>query len=123
MSLKSFQFNFAKIRPLLSILVVAALLGMVGLGWIVKSVLVLIGLIILIPVLGFLGFRWWLQRNLIQDNCPVCKFAFTGLNQTQLECPNCGERLSVEHSHFNRVTISGTIDVQAVEVPASHKED
>jgi len=123
MSPKNFRFNLANIRPWLTILIVVWLLGIVGLGWLVKSVLFLVGLIILAPVLAFLGFGWWLRRNLIQDKCPVCRYEFTGLNRTELRCPNCNELLLVKHHHFNRLTPPGTIDVQAVEVPANPAED
>ena len=123
MSLKSFRFNLSNIRPWLTLLAVIWLLGLVGVGWLVKSFLILVGLILLVPVLALLGFRWWLQRNLIQDQCPVCRYEFTGLNRTELQCPNCGERLLVEQGHFNRLTPPGTIDVQAVEVPAKPVED
>lgn len=121
MSLKTFRFNLSNIRPWLTLLAVVWLLGLVGLGWLVKSFLILVGLILLTPVLAFLGFRWWLQRNLIQDQCPVCHYEFTGLNRTQLQCPNCGERLLVEQGNFNRLTPPGTIDVQAIEVPANQQ--
>lgn len=123
MSFKSFQINFSTISRWLSVLAVIWLLGSIGLGWLVNSFLILVGLLILAPVLAVVGFRWWLQRNLIQDQCPVCRYEFTGLNQTQLQCPNCGERLLVEKGHFNRLTPPGTIDVQAVEVPARPMED
>ena len=123
MSLKSFQFKFSNLARWLTILAVIWLLGSVGLGWLVNSFLILVGLLLLAPVIAFVGFRWWLQRNLIQDKCPVCRYEFTGLNQTQLKCPNCGEPLKVEGGHFNRLTPPGTIDVQAVEVPAQSVED
>lgn len=123
MSLKSFQFNFSNLARWLSILAVIWLLGSVGLGWLVNSFLILVGLLLLAPVLAFVGFRLWLQRNLVQDQCPVCRYEFTGLNRTQLQCPNCGEPLKVEQGHFNRLTPPGTIDVQAVEVPAQSRED
>lgn len=116
MSFKSFQFNFSNLARWLIILAVIWLLGSVGLGWLVNSFLILVGLLFLTPVLVFVGFRWWLQRNLVQDQCPVCRFEFTGLNKTQLQCPNCGEPLKVEQNHFYRLTPPGTIDVQAVEV-------
>lgn len=118
MSLKSFQFNFSNLARWLTLLAVIWLLGSVGLGWLVNSFLILVGLLLLAPVLAFVGFRWWLQRNLVQNQCPVCRYEFTGLNQTQLQCPSCGEPLKVEQGQFNRLTPPGTIDVQAVEVPA-----
>jgi len=123
MSLKTNRINLSNIRPWLTLLAVVWLLGLVGLGWLVKSFLVMVGLIFLAPVLAFLGFRWWVQLNMVQDQCPVCNYKFAGLNRTQLQCPNCGERLLVEQGHFNRLTPPGTIDVQAVEVPAKSGEN
>ena len=123
MSLKSFQFNFSTIGRWLTLLAVIWLLGSVGLGWLVNSFLILVGLLLLAPVLAFVGFRWWLQRNLVQNHCPVCNYEFTGLNRTQLQCPSCSEPLKVEHGQFNRLTPPGTIDVQAIEVPAKSVED
>lgn len=118
MSLKSFKLNFSNIARWLTPLAIFWLLGSVGLGWLVNSFLILIGLLFLTPVLAFVGFRWWLQRNLIQNRCPVCRAEFTGLNRTQVQCPNCGEPLKVEQGSFHRLTPPGTIDVQAVEVSA-----
>jgi predicted RNA-binding Zn-ribbon protein involved in translation (DUF1610 family) len=123
MSFKSFPINFSQLARWLTILAVIWLLGSLGLGWLVNSFLILVGLLLLTPVLAFAGFRWWLQRNLVQDQCPVCRHEFTGLNQTQLKCPNCGEPLKVEQSQFNRLTPPGTIDVQAVEVPSKSVEE
>ncbi len=123
MSLKSFQLNLLNLRPWLTLLAVIWLLGSFGLGWLVNSLLIIFGLLFLAPVLAFFGFRWWLQRNLVSDQCPVCAHEFTGLNNTQLQCPNCGEQLLVQQSHFRRFTPEGTIDVTAVEVPAQSRED
>jgi hypothetical protein len=123
MSLKSFQFNFANLSRWLTLLVVISLLGSVGLGWLVNSFLILVGLLLITPVIAFVGFQWWLQRNLVQNCCPVCSYEFTGLNRTQLQCPSCGEPLKVEQGQFNRLTPSGTIDVQAVEVSTKPVED
>lgn len=123
MSNKSFQFNFSNLTRWLLILAVIWLLGSVGLGWLVNSFLILVGLLVLAPVAAFVGFRWWLQRNLVQNQCPVCRYEFTGLNRTQLKCPSCGEQLTVEQGQFNRLTPPGTIDVQAVEVPSQPVKD
>lgn len=123
MSPKSFQFNFSNLTRWLPLLVVISLLGSVGLGWLVNSFLILVGLLLITPVLAFFGFRWWLQRNLVQNRCPVCNYEFTGLNRTQLQCPSCSEPLKVEQGHFNRLTPPGTIDVQAVEVTTQRLED
>ena len=116
MSLKSYQFNFSNLAAWLTLFVVIWLLGSVGLSWLVHSFLILVGLLLLAPVLAFAGFRWWLRSSLVQNQCPICHYEFTGLNRTQLKCPSCGEPLNVEQGQFNRLTLPGTIDVQAVEV-------
>ncbi len=123
MSPKSFQVNFSNLARWLTLLAFIWLLGSVGLGWLVNSFVILVGLLLLAPVLAFVGFRWWLQRNLVQNHCPVCRYEFTGLNRTQLKCPSCGEPLQVEQGQFNRLTPPGTIEVQAVEVPAKPVDD
>ncbi|MBF1989600.1 hypothetical protein [Fischerella thermalis] len=123
MSFKNFQLSLYQLRPWFTLVVIAWLLGSLGLGWLVNSLLIIVGLLLLTPILAFFGFRWWLQRNLVTDRCPVCRYEFTGLNQTQLQCPNCGELLSVQQGHFQRITPDGTIDVTAVEVPAQSLED
>lgn len=99
------------------------LLGAIGLGWLVKSFFFIIGLILITPVIAFLGFRWWLQRNLVEDKCPVCSTNFAAINGMQLRCPNCSEPLKAEKGHFYRLTPPGTVDVEAVEVSAKRIED
>jgi hypothetical protein len=123
MSLKTFQFYLANLRPWLTLFAAVWLLGTLGLGWLVNSVLIIVGLIFLAPIVAFFGFQWWLQRNLVADKCPVCTFEFTGLNNTNLQCPNCGESLSVQNGHFQRIAPEGTIDVTAIEVPTKLLED
>lgn len=118
MSLKSFQLSFPRLASWLIPFLVIWLLGSVGLGWLVNSFIILIGLLLLAPVLAFVWFRWWLQRNLVQAQCPVCNYELTALNRTQVQCSNCGELLKVEQGKLNRLTPPGTIDVQAVEVSA-----
>lgn len=110
------SLNLPRISNWLVLLVIACVLGSIGLGWIVKSVLIVVGLLLLTPVVGFFALQWWLKRNLIEDNCPVCQYEFTALNQTQFQCANCGEPLKIEEGHFSRLTPPGTIDVTAVEV-------
>lgn len=123
MSLKSIQLNLSSVARWLTILAIFWLLGAVGLGWLVNSFLILIGLLLLAPVIAFAWFRWWLQRSIVQSECPVCRYQFQGLNRTQLQCPSCSEPLKVEQGQFHRLTPPGTIEVQAVEVPAQTKED
>ncbi len=123
MSLKSFDLNISNLGRWIAVIGLFWLIGTIGLGWLVNWFLILIGLLVLVPVLGFFGFRFWLQSNLIQDDCPVCHYEFTGLNKTQLQCPNCSEPLQVIQGKFNRLTPAGTIDVQAVEVSSPSRDD
>jgi hypothetical protein len=123
MSFNNSQLNLLNLRPWLTMLAIFWLLASLGLGWLVNSLLILFGLMLLVPVVAFFGFRWWLERNLVTDQCPVCQYEFTGLNNSQLQCPNCGEQLSVQKGHFHRFAPEGTIDITAVEVPAQQLED
>ncbi|NET59816.1 MAG: hydrogenase maturation nickel metallochaperone HypA [Symploca sp. SIO2E6] len=116
------QLNLSGTGCWLTILVTCLLLGTVGLGFLVKGILLLLSLILILPVVGWLGFRWWLGRNLIADQCPVCGHDFTALNQTQFSCPNCGESLKIEQGHFSRFNPPGTIDVEAVDVSVKQIE-
>jgi hypothetical protein len=120
---KFLQYNLSGVGCWLTFLVVALLLGSVGWGWVVNSFLILIGILLISPAIGWLAFRWWLQRNLVEDQCPVCGYEFTGFNKTECRCPSCGEPLKVEQGHFNRLMLPGTIDVEAVEVSVQRLED
>jgi hypothetical protein len=108
---------------LLSFILVAFLLGSVGLGWVINGFLILIALLLISPILLFWGVSWWLKRNLVEDKCPVCGYQFTGFNKVQCRCPSCGELLNSDHGHFQRITPAGTIDVDAIEVPTKTLED
>ena len=123
MTLKKLQFNFEKIRPWLTLLAIAWLLASLGLGWLVNSLVIILGLLFLLPVIAFFGFRWWLQKNLVTNQCPVCGYELTGINNSQVQCANCGEQLLVKNFQFQRFTPEGTIDVKAVEVQAQSLED
>ena len=123
MSFKNLQFNFEKIRPWLTLLAIAWLLASLGLGWLVNSLVIILGLLFFLPVLAFFGFRWWLQKNLVTNNCPVCGYELTGVNNSQVPCANCGEQLLVKNLQFQRFTPEGTIDVTAVEVQAQSLDD
>jgi hypothetical protein len=123
MSLKSLQLSLENLRPWLTVLAVFWLLASLGLGWLVNSLLIIVGLVLITPVIAFFIFRWWLKVNLVTDQCPVCNYEFTGLNNTQLQCPNCGEQLSVKQGNFQRFTPEGTIDIQAIEVSATSLDE
>ena len=123
MTFKNLQFNFEKIRPWLTLLAIAWLLASLGLGWLVNSLVIILGLLFLLPVMAFFGFRWWLQKNLVTNQCPVCGYELTGVNNSQVQCANCGEQLLVKNFQFQRFTPEGTIDVKAVEVQSQSLED
>lgn len=110
------SLNLPRISNWLILLGIACVLVSIGLGWVVKSLLIVVGLLLLTPVVAFFALQWWLKQNLIEDKCPVCQYEFTALNQTQFQCANCGEPLKIEEGHFSRLTPPGTIDVTAVEV-------
>lgn len=116
---KLWSLTLSDFSRLLVPLLIIWLLGSIGLGWLVNSFLILVGLLLISPVIAVFVLRWWVSRNVITDQCPVCSYEFTGLNQGQFQCPNCGETLKVENRQFQRVTPPGTIDVQAVEVSSS----
>lgn len=122
-SLKTLQLNLSGLGCWIAFLATIMLLGSIGLGWLVKSFFVLLAFIVITPIIGFLAFRWWLKRNLVQDACPVCSSELAGMNGMRLQCPSCGEPLKVEQGHFDRLTPPGTVDVQAVEVQARQIED
>ncbi len=111
-----FQVNLPRFQSWLTILAVCLLLGSLGLGWLVKSALVVIGLAIITPIIGFLGFFWWLRRSIVEAECPVCSNPLQGVNGSEIQCTNCGELLKVDRGQFVRDTPADTIDVIAVEV-------
>ena len=116
MSFKTFQSNLSHLRPWLTLFAIIWLLGTFGLGWLVNSLLIILGLLFFAPILAFVGFRWWLQRSLVADNCPVCQYQFTGFSGSQSQCPSCGEIIEIKDGKFNRYTPPGTIDVDAIDV-------
>lgn len=124
-SSRNIQFNSSGLGCFLTFILIAALLTSVGLGWIVNGFIILILLIPVTIALGVIGFRWWLKRNIIEDNCPVCSQTFTGLNNSIARCPNCGEVVQVLNGSFQRQTPTGTVDVSvvdAIEVEAAPTE-
>jgi hypothetical protein len=100
----------------LTILAGALLLSAIGLKWVVNGIAIIILLSFITPVVGFWVFRWWLKRKLVESDCPVCHYQFTGFDGQECRCPSCGEVLQVENGKFTRFTPPGTIDVEAVDV-------
>ncbi|HEY9617268.1 MAG TPA: hypothetical protein V6C64_10525 [Microcoleaceae cyanobacterium] len=122
-SFKNLQVGLAEISRLLAPFFVIWLLVSIGLGWLVKSLFILLALFLITPIVAVIGFRWWLKRNLIQGQCPVCNYEFMSLNKAEFQCPSCGETLKAEQGKFTRLAPPGTIDVDVVEVPAQRLED
>ncbi|MBO9998420.1 MAG: hypothetical protein J7641_05335 [Cyanobacteria bacterium SID2] len=111
------QLQFSGLSFWLTLLLVVFFLSAVGLGWLVKSIVILFALIPLIGLVALFGVQWWIGRSLVRDRCPVCGFEMAGLQQQELiQCPNCGETLKIEDGRFQRSAPPGTIDVQAIDV-------
>jgi hypothetical protein len=110
------RLNQSGLGCLASLTIFALFLGAIGLGWIVNGALIIIGLLLLLPVVAWLGLRWWISRSLVESSCPVCSYEFTGFSGAECRCPNCGEPLQVEKGEFKRLSAVGTIDVKAVDV-------
>ncbi len=120
---RNYQLNFSGLGCWVAAIAVAWLLGAIGLGWIVKSVFVLFLLILAAPIIAFIGFRWWLRRNLIDGSCPVCGTPLAGLKNAQTACPNCRTALQVTGDGFERFTPEGTVEVNAVDVTSGDGGD
>lgn len=118
-----YTLNDSGLGCFLTLILMGIILGSVGLGWIVNGFLIFLAIILLLPVIAWFGFRWWLKNNLVEDQCPVCGYEFTGFKTAESRCPSCGELLKVEGGHFQTITPPGTIDVEAIEVSASQLED
>lgn len=110
------KLNQSSLGCLVSLIVFALFLGAIGLGWVVNGALILIVLLFSLPIIAWLGLRWWLSRTLVESACPVCSYEFTGFSGTECRCPNCSEPLQVEKGQFKRLSALGTIDVKAVDI-------
>lgn len=113
------QVRFPGLGCWLFVLGAAWLLGAIGLSGIVKSIAVLVLFVMLAPVLAFLGLQFWLKRNLINGDCPVCEQTLAGLKNSNLVCPNCATELTATADGFERTATDGVIDIQAVDIQAS----
>jgi hypothetical protein len=120
-SFKQIRVNLSGLGCWLTVIGTVWLLGAVGLGWIVKSLAVLVVLLVAAPVLGFIGLRFWLRRNLVQGPCPVCSTNLSGIKGAETRCLNCGTPLHTELDGFSRVVEAGTIDITAVDVTVEAK--
>lgn len=110
------QINLSGVGCWLTILAFIILLSALGLGWVLNWIFILITLPFVFLFIGFFVLRWWVRRNVVQDECPVCNYSFTAFNGLDINCPNCNESLLVEKGKFVRITPPGTIDIEAIEV-------
>ncbi|MEO1591588.1 MAG: hypothetical protein AAFU71_09880 [Cyanobacteria bacterium J06632_22] len=113
---RGLQLNIPGLGCWVTLLLGAWLLGAAGLGWLVKSALVLVIVVALLPVVLIAIAQFWLRRNLVTGDCPVCGQGLNGLAPIQTACPNCGTALKTTRQGFERVVPDGTVEVQAVEV-------
>jgi hypothetical protein len=122
-SFRNLQFNLSGLNFWLTLLAIAWILGSLGLGWLVKSFVILLGLVIIIPVVVVLGGIWWINKNAVTAACPVCGTETAGINGTEIRCPSCTEPLKVENGRFLRITPPGTVDIEAIDVSVKQIED
>jgi hypothetical protein len=122
-SFRNLQLNLSGLRFWLTLLLVIWVLSSIGLGWLVQLSFIVLGLLVITPVIAFFIFRWWLKRNLVIDQCPVCGYESAAINGTQLRCPSCSEPLKIEKGKFYRLTPPGTVDVEAIDVTVKQIED
>lgn len=108
---------------LLTLLLLGLFLNWIGLGWVLNIFLILVALIFIALWIWLCKIRRWFQRDLVENECPVCSYRFTEFNKTEGRCPNCGEPLKIEEGHFDRVIPPDTIDIDAVEVSVNQLED
>ena len=103
--------GWSGLRFWLTALLIFWTLSSIGLGWLVNSFFILIGLVTFVPVIAFFGLQWWVKRSIVSADCPVCSSTFTATRSSQFQCPSCGEPLQEQQNKFVRLTPPGTIDV------------
>ncbi|PXF46942.1 hypothetical protein BWQ96_03280 [Gracilariopsis chorda] len=87
-------------------------------GIIFDSFLVLFAVVTIVPVAAMLGFRWWINRQLVQGTCPSCGASVTGLKGRAVNCAVCGNIVETENTgNFSvKDPSSATIDIDAKEI-------
>lgn len=98
-----------------------------GLAWLVltgrigvlfDSFLILFAIVTIVPVIAMVGFRWWINRQLVQGTCPSCGAMVTGLKGQSFQCNVCGNTMQGENTgNFSvKDPSKATIDIDAKEV-------
>jgi hypothetical protein len=103
--------GWSGLRFWLTTLLIFWTLSTIGLGWLVNSFFILIGLVTFVPIIAFFGLQWWVKQSIVSSDCPVCSSTFTASRSSQFQCPNCGEPLQEQQNRFVRLTPPGTIDI------------
>ncbi|TYQ27966.1 hypothetical protein PseudUWO310_14835 [Pseudanabaena sp. UWO310] len=103
--------RWSGVRFWLTALLIFWTLSTIGLGWLVNSFFILIGLVTFVPVIAFFGLQWWIKRSIVTSDCPVCDATFNASRSSQFQCPNCGEPLQEQQNKFVRLSPPGTIDI------------
>lgn len=87
-------------------------------GFLFDSFLILVAVLSIVPVLAMLGFRWWVNRQLVQGICPSCGTSVTGLKGQSFPCTVCGNTVQGETTGDFSVKdpSSATIDIDAKQV-------
>lgn len=87
-------------------------------GVLFDSFLILFAVVSVVPVVAVLAFRWWVNRQLVQGECPSCGTAVTGLRGQPFQCMNCGNVVQGENQGDFSVNdpSSATIDIDAKEI-------
>ena len=110
------QVRFPGLGCWVFVLISFWIIGAIGITGLLKATFALILFLFLAPVVAFLGLQFWVKRNLVQGDCPVCEQPLTSLKSAKIACPNCGAEVSVVDGEFVRAAGEGIIDVQAVDV-------
>ncbi|MEM8503285.1 MAG: hypothetical protein AAF716_09055 [Cyanobacteria bacterium P01_D01_bin.1] len=113
------QARFPGLGCWLFVFVAIWIIGAIGITGILKSIFAVILFLILAPVLLSVAARFWLKRNLVTGNCPVCEQSLVCLKQSKIICPNCGTEVTATDNGLERVAADGVIDIQAVDVKTS----
>jgi predicted RNA-binding Zn-ribbon protein involved in translation (DUF1610 family) len=100
------------VRFWINFLIIATLLSVLGLGWVIKSLLFLLLFLFLLPIGAGIALQIWLKTRLVTAPCPVCGQVSTALKGQPFHCPSCGEPLEISRNQFVRLTPPGTIDVE-----------
>lgn len=86
-------------------------------GWILQSFFFLLFMCSVVPVLGILVLRFWLNRQLVQGSCPSCGAPVTGLKGRSFQCMSCGTWIQNDGGGPDNFSVgdpsTATIDIDA----------